>query len=382
MSSAPIRILHLATGFQIGGAEMQLVNLVRGLDRSRFECLVMSLTGPGPIEARLAVAGIAAHHIDLSRRPVSDGARLVRLVRAFQPRILQSWLYHADLVASFLRPLVGWPELAWNLRCSNAHQLSGVAIGDFGLKALAMLSRFPAAVVANAESGRCFHLELGYRPRRWAVIPNGFDVERFRPDPGAKARLTSMLGLSPDTVTVGIVGRLDPLKDHAGFLRAAAIAAQACPALQVIGIGGGVEPTNPILAVLARDSGLGQRLHLLGHRDNVETLTAGLDIAVSSSISEGFPNAVGEAMACGVPCVVTDVGDSALLLGECGRVVPAGDPGALAAAIGDMVALGAAGRAALGASARARIVAQFSIPLMVERYARLYAEISGSAPAG
>jgi len=177
-------------------------------------------------------------------------------------------------------------------------------------------------------------------------------------------------------VVFGHVARFDPMKDHAGLLRAAAALVAARPQARLVLIGQGVDGANPALARAVAEYGLAGHAHLLGPRPDVAAWTAGFDVAVSSSVSEGFPNVVGEAMACGVPCLVTDVGDSALVVGDAGRVVPPADAAALAAAAAALVDLGEDGRRRLGAAARARVAAEFGLPVVIGRYEAFYRDLA------
>ena len=195
------------------------------------------------------------------------------------------------------------------------------------VKLLSRLSRLPDAVVVNSKAGRRWHEGLGYRPRRWEFVPNGFDTVEFRPDASARTGLRAELGLDSNAILVGLVARYDRMKGHEDFLRAAARLHEEHDKVHFVLAGRGVEAGNTALAAIASALGLDGAVHFLGERADVRRVTAALDIAVSASrFGEGFSKAIGEAMACGVPCVVTDVGDAAVLVGETGRVVPPRQP--------------------------------------------------------
>ena len=224
--------------------------------------------------------------------------------------------------------------------------------------------------MVNSEAGRAAHLRLGYRPRRWEVIPNGFDTALFRPDPKSRAAMRRALGIPGKAPLIGMLARFDPMKDHATFLAAAAHLAAERPDIHFLVAGRGVIPEN---SALAAGPALAGRLHLLGERPDAPCLLAALDIAtLTSAFGEGFPNVIGEAMACAVPPVATDVGDAKLLIGATGRVVPPRNPVALAAAWDEILALNPGHRAAMGAAARERIVGNYSLQAVIERYSALY----------
>jgi len=234
-----------------------------------------------------------------------------------------------------------------------------------------VFSGVPAAVIVNSEAGRLFHESIGYRPRRWEAIPNGFDTEFFRPAPERRALWRQRLGIGDQAPLIGMVARVDPMKDHATFLAAAsrigAAHAEACFVLA----GRGTE-------TLAVPSGLAGRLHALGERDDIATLLPSLDLLVlSSAFGEGFSNVVGEAMACGIPCIASDVGDAASIIADCGTIVPPRDPSALADAVIDWLGRGEDFRRRAGDAARRRILEHYAIAVVVEAYQRLYQTLAG-----
>jgi glycosyltransferase involved in cell wall biosynthesis len=237
------------------------------------------------------------------------------------------------------------------------------------------LSGFPASIINNSFVSAKGHEEvLGYRSGKQIIISNGFDTDVFSPSPQARLRLRSELGLSSDALLIGLVARFHPVKDHSGFLRAARLIQLECPHVHFVLAGQGVTDTNRDLRQIVAELPVPAHAHLLGEFPDVSPLLCGLDVVVLSSASEGFPNVIGEAMSCGVPCVVTNVGDSALLVGETGFVVPARDPEALAQALRTMAQLDHAERNRLGTLARQRIINNFSLDAIAQKYERLYEE--------
>lgn len=374
-------VLHAITGLSTGGAEMMLLKLVRAMDRERFSPIVVSLIDKGTLGERIEALGVRVFALGMERRvSVLAGLRaLGRIVDETRPDLVQSWMYHANLFASgaVIASRTRAPVL-WNIRASldgfaNEKRSTAAAI-----RVGAWVSRLPRGIVYNSRASAHQHEAMGYLASRTEVIPNGFDCDEFHPDHEAGSTLRAELGLTNGDILVGCVGRYHPMKDHAGFLAAAAEAVRMDHRLHFVMAGAGVDRANPDLALAIARFGLDARVHRLGERRDVPRLTAGLDIACSSSAwGEGFPNVIGEAMACGVPCAVTDTGDSASIVGDCGEVVPVRNPSALARAILALAAMDPSRRAALGSAARARIVANFSIDAVARRYETYYRRFIG-----
>lgn len=368
-----IKIQHIITGLNVGGAEMMLYKLLAQTNRTEFSHEVVCLVGRGALTSRIESLGITVHSLGMRGGP-GDVPRLLRIarhVRAMRPDVIQTWLYHADFVGLLAARLAGRVALAWNIRCYDPLADDHSRLMPALLRILARASGRPDVVVINSNAGRLPHERLGYRPREWRVIPNGFDVSQFRPRPEARAALREELGLDPAVPIIGLVGRYNVLKDHATFLTAAALLRGAHGAVHFVLVGDDVNRENAVLMDQVHELGLDGAVHLLGRRDDVAAITAGFDIATSSSSGEGFSNVIGEAMACAVPCVVTDVGDSAAVVGETGDVVPPRDPAALAGAWQRILSLGPR-REQLGRAARERVVQNFSIEAVVQRYEDMY----------
>jgi glycosyltransferase involved in cell wall biosynthesis len=310
----------------------------------------------------------------MRRGAVTWGAisRFVGVVRRESPQIVQTWLHHADLLG-LTSKIVARTPVVWNIR--NSFHLG---LSSWVTKVCALLSWVPATIVVNSNAGRQLYGRLGYRPRRWQLISNGFDLQVMRPDPVARKAVRVSLGVPAAAPLIGLVARLDPLKDHNTFLRAAGLLARTDPTVHFLLIGNGVVSSEPTLSGLVRQEGLEKRTYLLGERCDIPRLTAALDIASLSSYAEGFPNVVGEAMACGVPCVVTDVGDCRVIVGETGVVVPSRDPRALADGWRSLLRMDDEARRRLGEAARQRVEHYYSLRQIVEQYEQLYLSLVGA----
>jgi len=377
-----IKVLHLTSSFSLsGGAEADLSRLVSHMDPSRFSNTIVTMTegvGYDLVRERLAKSGVTVYSLGMRRgvaNPVA-AVRLFQIVRRIQPRIMQTWMYHADLLGLLAGKWEGVPSIAWNIQCSSLDSAGFSWMSRLVRRLLVSLSSFPDVVLANSQSGLEFHRALGYNPRSWLYMPNSLDLDSFRPDDEAGAWLRSLLLLPSRARLIGLIGRLHPVKDHATFIKAAGLLASENPDLHFVLVGKGVEERNGYINGLLGATSAADRFHLLGFRSDVNHITAGLDIACCSSLSEGTPNVVTEAMACGVLCVVTDVGDSSLILQELGRVVRPRDPEAFAQACRELLAIPRSQRRALGAAARARVEECFSLPKSVARYESLYERLA------
>jgi glycosyltransferase involved in cell wall biosynthesis len=372
--SQPISIVHLITGLGVGGAEITLHRLLANLDPGRFSSTVITLIPPGPVADMIRALGIPVTSLEMRRGAPSAGAtvRLVSLLRRLQPAIVQTWLYHADLLGLAAGRMANVRRIVWNLRVSELDMRDYRPLSRWTVRACARLSSWPAAVVANSNAGRLYHQRIGYHPRRWVIIPNGVDTQSFRPDPEARTVFRRELGVATDMPLIGLAARFDPAKDHATFLRAAGKLASQEPVVHFVLVGEGCTEDNETLRALVEEQGLSGRVHLLGCLDAMPSVFAAWDIAALSSANEGFPNVVVEAMACGVPCVATAVGDVAEIMGDTGIVVPPHDAAALVLGWRALLTAGAARRQALGAAACARVEQHYSLSRMVQEYAELY----------
>ncbi|MCP4112572.1 MAG: glycosyltransferase [Desulfobacteraceae bacterium] len=377
------KILHIITTLCSGGAEAMLYKLITNWSDSKaqdcsFEHCIVSLTGPGIYGPKLKASGIQVYCLNMERS-IFDLRKFVTLysfIRKYRPHILQTWLYHSDLIGLASGGLARVPNIVWNVRCSYMdfkHYSFGTRM-IFAL--LSKLSFVPDAVVVNSEAGKQFHIKKGYRPRLWEVIPNGFDTDIFKPDASAGSRLRQFLGIDSPVQIIGMVARFDPMKDHANFFAAARIVSDFYPDVRFVLVGRGITEQNIELMKMIRENSMNNRTYLLGERTDIQDIVPGFDICtLSSSFGEGFPNVLGEAMSCGVPCVATDVGDSAFIIADAGKVVPPGNAESLARAWLDMLLLSQQQRAELGRKARKRVENNFSVLKAVNRYERLYLEL-------
>lgn len=376
----PLRVVHLITSLNVGGGQMDLYKAVTRFDPAKISSTVISLAPPGKIAQWLEARGIPVFSLNLHPGRPNPLAlwRLRQLLKEIRPHILQTYLYHADLLGYLAGRWAGVPIILWNLLQSLMDFSRYRWTTWLTVRLCARLSRRVERIVVNSVAGIKAHALLGYDPERMVLITNGYEMNRFRPDPVSYREVRQELGLAPDTPLVGMLARFDPQKDQANFLRAARLVAADYPEVTFLMAGNGITANNPAFAALLKEHPLPpERLRLLGERLDMPRLLAALDLFVSSSaFGEGHPNVVGEAMCCGVPCVVTDVGDCALMVGNTGLVVPPRDPEALAEAIGTALSWEAKERQRRGRAARERMQRKFEINRVNARREALYLELA------
>jgi len=371
-----MKIVHLITGLSTGGAEMMLHKLLSGIDKTDLRSEVVSLTSIGPVGEKIRAMGVPVHTLGMSRSVPNPMAifTLARWLRQIKPDLIQTWMYHSDLMSGLAAKLAGNIPVVWGIRHSNLDSEGSKRTTIWTAKTCARFSCWlPVKIVCCSEASRRVHTALGYDSDRMVVIPNGFDLNLFKPDLEGRALIRQKLGISEDTILIGMVGRFDPQKDYYNFIKAAALLQKEIRDVQFLLCGDDITWENQKLSKWIDGTGLNNYFHLLGRRNDIPRIMTALDIASSSSsYGEGFPNVIGEAMACGVPCVVTDVGDSARIVGDTGIVAPPKDPDALALAWKELVEIGKDKRQKLGHDARLRIRENFSLLSVVKRYEELY----------
>jgi glycosyltransferase involved in cell wall biosynthesis len=302
-------------------------------------------------------------------------------MEAIKPDLVQTWMYHADLVGGLAARLAGVRAVVWGIRNSDLEKGSSKTTTIVLTRILAWLSRWiPTYIAVCARKARDVHTELGYCSDKMRVIPNGYDLKLFQPDLPAGLRVRETLALDPDIPLLGSVGRYDPQKDYANLLKALVRLREQGHIFHCILVGSGLDQRNTDLISLARSMDLGTCVQLLGRRKDIPGVMNALDIHVlPSAYGEAFPNVVNEAMACGTPCVTTDVGDAAYIVGDTGWVVPRRDSVALASGLASaMRELQTPAWGARREACRTRIETEFSMERMIGGYDGLWREAIGS----
>jgi len=376
-----IRVVYLTGSLAVGGAETQLVALANGLSEAEFDASVVVFYPDGELEAQLDPRGVQVFCARKSNRWDVGGfiLRLYRLLRHLQPDVLHSYLGPSNVFAAVLSRLLPSASLVWSIRASDMDLNCYDWSWRVTFAAERALSKLPNEIVANSKAGRAHVVRHGFPAHRVSVIANGIDTAKFRPAPQLGSNLRDMWMGADDQYLVGLPARLDPMKDHTTFMRAAAQLRSQGLKVRFVCIGGGEEQYRAGLEAEAAELGLGDALIWAGMRSDMVDVYNAVDlITLSSAFGEGFPNVIGEAMACGVSCVVTDVGDAADVIGDTGVVVQRRNPEVLANALRTQLLKSPAQRAALGDQARKRIESEFTIERMVGQTASLYAALVDS----
>lgn len=372
----PLRVLHVITSLDVGGAETMLVKLLQEL-AADVPSAVVALKDRGPLASRIEELAVPVHFLGVRRNGLPGPQAILRLVaaaRKFRPDVVQGWMYHGNLAAWLVsRVLGGNPRFVMNVRQTLYDFSRERLLTRHVIRAGAVLSAAADAVVYNSVLSARQHEAVGYRPEKRVLIPNGFDLDVLKPDPDARAQVRAEFNLDPAARLIAHVSRFHPMKDHATLLEAARLLVDRIGDAKFLLVGHGVTNGNAELSAMVRRLALERNVIFAGERSDVPRIMAAIDLAVlPSAWGEGFPNAVGEAMATGVPCVVTDVGDSAMLVGDCGRVVPVRDPVALAHAMDEVLNFDDSTRTNLGRCARERIRDHFALDRIAEMYRKTY----------
>ena len=373
--AGPLRVLHVITGSRVGGAETMLCKLLEAAPPGAWDSRVLTLEGPGPLDARIQASGVPLQTLKL--RAASGLLGRPRALQAilspdWRPQLIQGWMYHGNLAAFALAQALRSAALCWNIRHALQDPRREKPSTALAIRANAALSGRGQAIICNSPAGAALHQAAGFSARNWHIIPNGFDLGSFQPQPSLRTAVRAALGLPEDAFVVGMMARFAPIKDHPNAIKAVAMASKGIPDLQFVLAGTRITRDNPALAQAFAQADLMPRTHLLGERQDVHRILQALDVLVSASLGESFPNVIGEALASGVPCVATDVGDTGWALGGHGVLVPPGSPEALSHAILALHAMGPEGRRQLGQRGRIHIEQHFTIARVAEAYGSLY----------
>jgi glycosyltransferase involved in cell wall biosynthesis len=378
--SARTTVVFLTRSLEAGGAEVQLVSLATALPRDQFAVTVLCFYEIGPLLDILREAGIPV--ISLRKAGRWDiprfFARLVRELRALRPDVIHAFLGPPNILAALAKFFLPPMRVVWGVRASNMDLSQYDFTWRLGFAFERWLSSRADLIVANSAAGRDHVRRNGFADTRLTVVPNGIDIKNFDVSRKIRNDIRREWHVADDECLIGVAARLDPMKDHENFLRAAALLATDTPQARFVCIGGDGMADRDGLQRLADELGLGERVIWAGYRQDMAAVLSALDIHTSASaFGEGFSNTVAESMAAGVPNAVTDVGDSSLIVGDTGEVVPPRNPARLADAWRALVTLDDAQRRRRSAACRARIDENYSRATMVDRMAALYSNLDG-----
>lgn len=373
-----IKIVHLITDFSVGGAQTVLYNLLSHLDRKGFKSWVFSLGNFGPIGDKIRELGIPSRALEM--KPFWQIpwklVKFITLLRQIQPDLIHTWMYHSDLVGGLCAGFLTSTQVIWGIHHSDFNP-SGAKTTTLRIGRINgyLSSWLPRKIVYCSDEVSAVHTNAGYRADKSLVIHNGIDLTDFSPSESARASVRNELGVPKDKILIGLLARFHPLKGHQVFFKAAGLVHQLRPDVNFILCGDGIDYKNTQLMRYIHETGVRSVTHLLGRRSDMNCITAALDIATCSSYCESFSLTLGEAIACCIPCVTTNIPGPVSLLGNVGWIVPVDDYRALASAWIEILNLSPAERTIRGEAGRKRIVNHFSMDETVRKYQDLYEEL-------
>ena len=371
-----MKIIHIISGLSIGGAEIMLYKLLSITDKRKFTPIVIALVaGSDEMKDRIEALDIPVYSLGIKRSSLFSLFRflkLIRLIREHKPDIIQGWMYHGNLAATLVSIFTtGHPAIVWNILHSLYDLCYEKRSTRWVIQLNRLFSRIPKAIIFNSNLSRKQHEAFGFNSRRSQMISNGIEIQKFVLSSERIQNIRSSLNISFSALIVGHVARFHPMKDHKGFLQTAVQVLQHFPEVHFILAGRDITKKNTILQEIIPDE-IEHQFHLLGERNDIPDLMGIMDIYCQSSWSEAWPTVLGEAMAAGVPCVATDVGDSKEIIGETGTVVSPRDVDALTAGIEKLIMMTPEQRQTLGEAARARIKENYDLDKIIDQYASLY----------
>ena len=370
------KILHIIAGLGDGGAEAVLYRLC--INESDFQHHVVSLMGVGKYGPMLLGAGVSVSCLNMPRGGLKIVGlwRLWRLIEQEKPDVVQTWMYHADLIGGLVARLAGIRSIAWGIRHANLDPAHNSRSTLLVARMCARLSGWvPRKIVSCSAQAMKVHQAAGYRADKFIHIPNGYSMKHLRPDANGRHAVRAEFGIASSDFVLGMVGRFDAQKDHCNLVQALSQFKQRGVPFTCLLVGGGMDASNVELRGWLDEAGIADHVRLLGPRSDIPFVMNALDVHVLSSLGEAFPNVLAEAMACGTPCVTTHVGDAAVIVADHGWVVAPQDACALANGLvqahRSFIAGGAAWQARK-AACRSHIMANFELDLMCERYRQVW----------
>lgn len=377
----PLKVVHCITNLWRDGAQRMLYRLVTQMDKEHFAPQVISMKGEEPFADEFRQEGIAVTCLGFEKNPVSLPRAVSALRRALieaEPDVVQGWMYHANLCVS-LAPAVTFRSVPtlWNIRSSLHDRRGDKVTTKLAVASNIKLSPSTSRIIYCTSVSADQHEAAGFDRTKRVVIGNGFDVRALQPSEEYRQMWRSEWQVPDSSFVVGIVGRYHDQKDFPNFLRAAGEVLRHRDDVVFVMAGRNLTPENENIAQLIKEQGLEGKVRLLGERTDVPTLLPAFDVYCSSSCNEGFPNVVGEAMACGACPVVTDVGASREIVEGLGVIVPPSNSAALGGALLQMLDKGRDELARLGAECRRRILERYALPSIVKQYENVYLDVSG-----
>ena len=367
-----IKIAHISTGLETGGAEVQLLRLLTAFDKNKFEMMVIGLDRDSYLGDRMRELGLPVHALDVKKHP-KNIFKAYKLLKEFNPDVIHGTMYEGGVVGSvFRRFLPKKPPVIWTSHEPLEHYDQEPLRKRMQLRLWGLMSRLPECMMYVSHLNMKQHLDWGFDNSKAIVVPNGVDTSRFAPNKSAGKKIRKSLGIPDNAFVIGKIARFHRQKNHRGFLQSAALLSKKHEHVHYMLVGTNVDNNNKELMSLINDLGLNGKVHLLGNREDIPDIVNAFDLATLTSFGEAFPLTLGEAMVSGIPCVATDVGDNDFIIGKTGLITPVRDNQAMASAWQDMVEMDKTQFAQLGKDARQRCLDKFTLEQQVTQHETLY----------
>ncbi|MFL1994905.1 glycosyltransferase [Lysinibacillus irui] len=367
-----VKVVHIIVGLNAGGAEKMLLKLLSYTDRERFDLAVISMTDKSHYGSVIEDMGIPVHTLNMKRGFPSLKAIIKAKKIIEDVDIIQTWMYHADFLGYLLSKFYSNVKLIWGIRQSNLERRNNKLSTLILAKINSLLSKKTNAIISCSLKAKETHVKFGYDINKIEVIPNGFEIDKYYPEINGAQNLKKMFKIPQNKNILAHIARWDIQKDHENFFLALKEIIIKNPNTVALMCGLNIDYENIQLVNLIKKYKLDDYVMLLGVRDDIPFILSGVDVFVSSSSGEGFPNVIGEAMACETLCAVTDVGDSSFIVGNFGMVVPRKNPTALSKAILRILNMDVTEKETLKKNARKRVQENFEINTVVKKYESIY----------
>ena len=373
-----IKVAHISTGLDTGGAEVQLLRLLEGIDKTKFEMIVISLHKETYLADKIRALGLPVHSLHIKKN-IFNLKQAYKILKEFNPDVIHGTMYEGGVVGTlFNKFLPKKPPVIWTVHEGLEHYKKEPLRKQLQLRAWSVISNLPDCMMYVSHLNCKQHLDWGFKNLKALVMTNGVNTDTFKRNLDARKKIRESLNIPTDAFVIGITARFHPVKNHVGFLKAAGLLHKTNPDVHFIMVGTDIDENNDTLTTLIKEYNLEDRVHMLGNRDDIPDVVNAYDIAALTSIGEAFPLTLGEAMATAVPCVATNVGDNEFIIGDTGRVVPVNDDQALANAWKELADMESNEFKLLGEAALQRVLEKFTLEKQVNAHEDLYKTLHNS----